>query len=302
MKNITNISIGIPAYNEGANIKNLLESLLRQEEAGFHITDIIVISDGSTDNTVQQAMLVEDERIKVFRDGMRLGKSERLKQIFTIFKGDVLFLMDADIVINDNLLFSKIIKNSDFKRDGLVGVNAIPYPSDKFFENVLECGVLIMKEIAANWHKGNNYLSFKGCFLGLDRKFAKSVRIVPGLVNNDAYLYFSAVTKGFTTRYLSDIKVFYKSPATFSDHLKQSSRYQNSQMELKHYFHSDLKREYQIPFTLTFIKTIKYLFLRPIHLLSYIGINILTRLKKEQELISTWNIAVSTKGGSHEPR
>ena len=45
------VSVGIPAYDEEANIKSLLEAILQQRQENFILKSIIVVSDGSTDRT-----------------------------------------------------------------------------------------------------------------------------------------------------------------------------------------------------------------------------------------------------------
>ena len=52
MRKKLTVTIGIPAYNEEANVRNLLVSLLAQKETNFKLQEIIVVSDGSTDKTV----------------------------------------------------------------------------------------------------------------------------------------------------------------------------------------------------------------------------------------------------------
>ena len=52
--NTQSITIGIPAYNEEANIKYLLKLLLNQKIKNAAIHEVIVVSDGSTDGTVLQ--------------------------------------------------------------------------------------------------------------------------------------------------------------------------------------------------------------------------------------------------------
>ena len=116
MKTNISVSIAIPAFNEAENIKHLLGSILSQKTRGFILKEILVISDGSTDETVRFARSVKDKRISVFDDKKRLGKSARLQTAFNAFRGDVLFLLDADIVITDSALLSKIIKAVDFKK------------------------------------------------------------------------------------------------------------------------------------------------------------------------------------------
>ena len=63
------VSVGIPALNEELNIKQLLTAILRQEEDSFVLREIIVVSDGSTDETVALAKSIKDKRIRVINAG-----------------------------------------------------------------------------------------------------------------------------------------------------------------------------------------------------------------------------------------
>lgn len=299
MKRVTNISVGIPAYNEAGNIKQLLQSVLSQKEDGFVLQEIIVMCDGSTDGTPEKVQEVQNahgaKRIKIHYDGKRLGKSARLDQIFRTFKGEVLVLMDADITINDKQLLSKLVAKSDFVMDGIVGINATSLPADTFFERSLEASVHVMKFIARKWNKGNNYLAFKGCLLALDGTFARSLHMPANLVSNDAFLYFAAKNQGYLPRYLEKVYAFYKSPVTFADHLNQSSRHQNSRKELAKYFDVNWKKEYAIPRMILVMSTLKQLILDPVHMISYLGIRLVTKLKRDKHINSLWEVAVTTK-------
>jgi len=295
MKKNTYISIGISAYNEEINIKRLIKSLLNQSELGFEISEIIVISDGSTDRTVDKVREIKNKKIKLIEESSRIGKSARLNQLLRLFKGDILILIDADILIKDKMLLSKIIKSGNLKKSGLVGINAIPYRSDNYFQKVLKIGTMVALEIAKRWNNKNNYLLFKGCFLALDRRFAKSIEINSEIINNDAYLYLLARQKGYSPRFIENVEVYYKSPKNFSDHLKQSSRFKTSQYEMQKYFDFDLNSEYKIPLAIYLFVTAKYIIRNPILLINYIFINALTKLKKENKFHSMWEIAVSTK-------
>lgn len=298
MNNKITLSIGIPAFNEGGNIRKVLLALVGQREAGFRIREILVVSDGSSDNTAEEVRKVNDKRIRLFADGSRLGKTTRLNQIFREFKGDVLVLMDADIVITDPLLLSKLVTGTDISQAGIVAVNASPLPARTFFEKVLESSVLITKNTARSWNKGNNYLSFKGCFLALDKKLAKSITMLPTVVNNDAYLYFAAVQIGYTPAYKDNAVVYYKSPSTLEDHIKQSSRFQQSQKELQQYFQLDLSKQYAIPRSLIAQSILKYLLIKPLYVSAYLAVNLISKYKKQKQISSIWQMAVSTKGGA----
>lgn len=56
-------SIIMPAFNEGSRIKATLEGIVGIEE----INEIIVVDDGSSDNTEAEAKSVDSEKVKVFR-------------------------------------------------------------------------------------------------------------------------------------------------------------------------------------------------------------------------------------------
>ncbi|MDO9069118.1 MAG: glycosyltransferase, partial [Deltaproteobacteria bacterium] len=45
------ISIGIPCYNEAANIEKLLDRLLMFDANGYSLEEVIVIASGCTDDT-----------------------------------------------------------------------------------------------------------------------------------------------------------------------------------------------------------------------------------------------------------
>ena len=55
------ISIIIPAYNAEKTIKRCIDSILQQTYTNF---EIIIIDDGSTDNTLTVCNNIKDNRIK----------------------------------------------------------------------------------------------------------------------------------------------------------------------------------------------------------------------------------------------
>ncbi|QQR64413.1 glycosyltransferase family 2 protein [Candidatus Roizmanbacteria bacterium] len=57
--------MGIPAFNEGRNIQNLLRSILIQTERSYRIDKIVLISDGSNDDTVWKARQVKNKRLQI---------------------------------------------------------------------------------------------------------------------------------------------------------------------------------------------------------------------------------------------
>lgn len=295
MKKITTVSIGIPVYNESKNIGKLLSCLLSQNEEGFVLKEVIIITDGCTDSTIDKIKKIKNKKINLISETERLGKSARLNQIFKLFSGDILFLCDGDIEILDVNLLSKIIKNTNFHNAGLTGVNARPLTSSTFFQRILYIGYEISEQISRKWNDGRNYLSFRGCFLGLDKKFAKQITFDKGIVSNDAYLYLKAIELGYSPIYQKNAVVYFKSPDNFKDHLKQSKRFINSKKEMEQLFRRDLDNEYHIPTKIYLSVLSKALIIKHIYLIYYLFIQILVVLRKDKFNNPKWNIALSTK-------
>lgn len=89
-----NISIVIAAHNEARHIEHKLHTLLAQDYQPATL-QIILASDGSTDDTVACAHKVVDSRITVL-DLPRQGKAATLNAGAALATGDILVFTDAD--------------------------------------------------------------------------------------------------------------------------------------------------------------------------------------------------------------
>ena len=67
------LTIGIPAYNEEANIGLLLNDITLQKNRNYILKEIIVVSDGSTDSTVKKVEQASIQSIKLIINKKRTG-------------------------------------------------------------------------------------------------------------------------------------------------------------------------------------------------------------------------------------
>ena len=76
------LSVVIPVYNEEATLADVLNKVL----AIPHLLEIIVVDDGSTDQTaeVAGAVIARDSRVRLERFGRNLGKTAALKVGFAL--------------------------------------------------------------------------------------------------------------------------------------------------------------------------------------------------------------------------
>ncbi len=88
------VSVVIAAHNEARHIVDKLRSVLRQD---YQVADlqVVVVSDGSTDATVQLARNLGDPRVEVL-DLPRLGKAGVLNAGVEVSRGELLVFTDAD--------------------------------------------------------------------------------------------------------------------------------------------------------------------------------------------------------------
>ncbi|MEM4648287.1 MAG: glycosyltransferase family 2 protein [Candidatus Pacearchaeota archaeon] len=120
------ISCIIPAYNEEKFIKDVIEILKKCE----FIDEIIVVSDGSTDNT---ALIAESLNVnKVIQLEKNIGKAGAIFEGLKYAKGDIVILVDADLrgLTEKNLyrLVKPILENT---ADMTIG-SGIPFVMNKF--------------------------------------------------------------------------------------------------------------------------------------------------------------------------
>jgi cellulose synthase/poly-beta-1,6-N-acetylglucosamine synthase-like glycosyltransferase len=97
------VSIVLPAYNEGVYLEHSLKTLLSLDYPKDKL-EIIVVDDGSTDNTYEIAKKFEGGRIKVFtkKNG---GKGSALNFGIKEAKGELIATMDADSYLTKNALY-----------------------------------------------------------------------------------------------------------------------------------------------------------------------------------------------------
>ena len=89
------VSIIIPAYNEENKIKDTLLGVVDIEE----INEIIVVDDGSSDNTEKAAKSIVNDKIKVFKLDRNRGKGYALNYGLkkAMENADIIGFLDGDL-------------------------------------------------------------------------------------------------------------------------------------------------------------------------------------------------------------
>ena len=93
---IPHIAAILPTYNEGGRISAVLDVL---REVG-HLSEIIVVDDGSSDNTSEHVMESAkfDQRIRLLRHPCNLGKGQAIFTAWRNTQATYLLLLDSDLI------------------------------------------------------------------------------------------------------------------------------------------------------------------------------------------------------------
>jgi glycosyltransferase involved in cell wall biosynthesis len=93
------ISVVIPLYNEEESLPELEAWIKHVAEENNYTYEIIMIDDGSTDNSweIIQQLHQQNPLVKGIKFQRNYGKSAALNEGFKIAKGDVVITMDADL-------------------------------------------------------------------------------------------------------------------------------------------------------------------------------------------------------------
>ncbi|NQX89109.1 MAG: glycosyltransferase family 2 protein [Halioglobus sp.] len=90
------VSVIMPVYNGLRFMSQSLPPLMDMREQG-EVLEVIVVDDGSTDGSRR---LAEDLGCRVLRSGGRLGPGGARNQAGEVAQGDVLWFVDADVVVH----------------------------------------------------------------------------------------------------------------------------------------------------------------------------------------------------------
>lgn len=224
------ISIIVPAYNEERTITQCIQSLLKLDYPNY---EIILIDDGSTDNTYQLANKMKATNLKVIHQENK-GKSQALNNGIQNSTGEIIITVDADTTIDKQALTRIADRFATNKKIGALAGN-VKVKAEPRLINALQS-----TEYATGINLTRKGQSVLGCvtivpgpIAALKREAIQKV----GLFSTDTFaedfdLTLSILKKGYKIEYEEKSIAYTDAPKNTEDIIKQRRRWYRGMIQV----------------------------------------------------------------------
>ena len=113
------ISVILPVYNSQDYLKECIKSLLNQT---FNNFELIIINDGSTDNSENIILSFKDNRIRYHSNNTNLGIIKSLNKAIDLAKGEFISRMDSDDIAVSTLFEKQLRIFDQYKEISLLNI------------------------------------------------------------------------------------------------------------------------------------------------------------------------------------
>jgi len=134
------VSICMPAYNAGKYIAGTIHSIVNQSYKNW---ELIIVNDGSTDNTADELEKIKNHNIKIFHQENG-GQSNAANKAFSFAKGELIKFMDADDLVSANFVEAQV-KLLGGKKDSVVSA-----AWGRFYSDDLSTFKLTREQVSCN--------------------------------------------------------------------------------------------------------------------------------------------------------
>jgi len=209
-------SVGVMAYNEQRNIGRLLEALVGQKLCDVSISEIIVVSSGSTDRTdeIVSECAQMHPRIRLIRQEKREGKASAINVFLAAADADVFVLESGDTVPAAECVENLLAPFRD-PTVGMTGARPVPVDDpDQFMGFVVHMLWRLHHMLALRSPKLGEMVAFRSFVKAIPRESAVDEASIEAIV----------VHNGLGLRYVPEAIVHNKGASNVGDFLKQRRR------------------------------------------------------------------------------
>ncbi len=220
---LPNVSVIIPAYNEEKTIERTIKSLLESDYPKDKF-EVIVIDDGSKDETLKKAKKFENEGVKVFHKDNG-GKGTALNLGIKKSKGEIVFTMDADTLVNKKSL-KKMVRYFKNPKVMLVGPAIVTYKPKNLWQRIQHVEYLLGLFLRKAFSSLNAIYVTPGAFSAYRKSFfEKYGGFDEKNITEDLEIALRIQFNHYKIENCPDAPVYTIPPSKFVDLLKQRRRW-----------------------------------------------------------------------------
>jgi glycosyltransferase involved in cell wall biosynthesis len=295
------LTIGIAAYNEREAIVPLLRDIQKQHLASCRLVEVLVVSDGSTDDTVSRVRSLRFGRVRILQNKTRIGLAKSLNRMLATAKTDIVVTLDADIRIRDTRFIQKLIAPIVAHAADYTSSSIEEEPSTSFFAHTIILSMQAKRAMYRAIGTGNNVYTSYGLARAYSKRLYATLRY-PFSAGNDMFVYFYCLNKSYRFSHVPTAIARYTIPHNLHDYSLQSARFfQAKQHMLKVFQPSVVTSAFHIPFSAVLSglwKSFFVLITHPIHTFVYMLFLAYGYTRSlHTKIADTWTISTSTKKG-----
>jgi glycosyltransferase involved in cell wall biosynthesis len=115
------VTIGISFRNPGKHFELALKSVFSQT---FNDWELILVDDGSSDDSLALARSIKDPRVRVYSDGLTKRSNVRMNELVRLARAPYFFIMDADDIMHPERVqrqYAELVRHAS---DTVIGTGA----------------------------------------------------------------------------------------------------------------------------------------------------------------------------------
>ncbi len=212
------LTIGIPAYNEEKSIKNTILNILPQINKN---DELLIVASGCTDNTVNIVKSINNKRIKIITQSERRGKVSGTNIILANAKGEIIILIDADVIISKESI-KKIVSNFDDPQVGASCARVANFQKITLFDKIQGLGWEGLDQQKREENKKGTFYALNGYLQAIKNGIVN--QLDEKYLLDDALLGWEIKNKGYKIIYDYEICAYVKAAQNLKDYIAQKSR------------------------------------------------------------------------------
>jgi biofilm PGA synthesis N-glycosyltransferase PgaC len=215
-----NVSVVVPAYNEAANIRQLLTSLLQQETRVARIVEIVVVASGCSDDTAELSREIGRGRpgVHVHVQERRAGKVAAINAYLKLRdpRADVTVICSADLIVAPDVIEKMVLFLRDHADAGMVGGRPVPNNDGaKLVGRMVKLLWDMHHRVSLDVPKMGEIVAFRSSLV----EYVSELSVV-----DEASIEDIVRAKGYTLGYVPDALVTNHGPDTLPEYFEQRRR------------------------------------------------------------------------------